>query len=183
MARRKRGDHGHYDFTIRGVRYRAAIPEARTRTQAIRAETQAREDVYNGKFRQPDHSPTLTSFIDETCLAWSKKNKRSWYDDELIIKHVLKPAFGSKRLVEITPKMIRRFQQDRLDTPVKKGKTATAARQPASGQPRAVGTFAGLHPRGRGGVDWGESVPQGQAARVRQRGDQLSDPGGRGASG
>jgi len=40
MAVRKRGGVWHYDFMIRRVRFREAIPEARTKWQAEQVETQ-----------------------------------------------------------------------------------------------------------------------------------------------
>ena len=42
------------------------------------------------------------------------------------------PHFRGQRLGEITPKLVRKFQQARLDTPSKKGKEETAPRQPAT---------------------------------------------------
>ena len=50
MTVRKRGGSWHFDFQIRGPRYREAIPEARTKFQAEQAETKVRDQVFQGTF-------------------------------------------------------------------------------------------------------------------------------------
>jgi hypothetical protein len=50
MPVHKRGDRWHYAFCIRGVRYRGALPEARTKVQAQKAETKIRQEVYEGRY-------------------------------------------------------------------------------------------------------------------------------------
>jgi len=52
MTVRKRGDHWHFDFQIRGKRYREAIPEATTKWLALEAESKARQKVFDGTYRQ-----------------------------------------------------------------------------------------------------------------------------------
>jgi hypothetical protein len=39
-----------YEFSIGGKTYRGALPEARTKPQAERAETKIRDSVYEGKY-------------------------------------------------------------------------------------------------------------------------------------
>lgn len=121
-----------YKFVIDGITYWKTVKEARTTAQAKRAETKAREAVYNGKYRTFDNTPKMADFIAQVYLPWSRKHKRSAYDDELIARLVIIPRFGNRRLGEITPKMVRKFQQARLDTPAKKGKEKTGPRQPAT---------------------------------------------------
>ena len=50
--RGKKGTHWHYYFRVRGVRYRGAIPEARTKWEAERAESKIKQDVFeaDGEF-------------------------------------------------------------------------------------------------------------------------------------
>jgi len=71
----------HYEFCVRGVRYRGSLPEARTKWQAEQAETQIRQLAYQGKYSIVVNAPRLTDFIDETFLPWSKANKSSWRND------------------------------------------------------------------------------------------------------
>ena len=48
MTVKKRGGRWHFSFQIKGVRYREAIPEARTKFQAEQAEAKARDQVFQG---------------------------------------------------------------------------------------------------------------------------------------
>ena len=47
MTVKKRGGRWHFSFQIKGVRYREAIPEARTKFQAEQAEAKARDQVFH----------------------------------------------------------------------------------------------------------------------------------------
>ena len=50
MTVKKRGGRWHFSFQIKGVRYREAIPEARTKFQAEQAEAKARDQVFQGTY-------------------------------------------------------------------------------------------------------------------------------------
>lgn len=67
MAVRKRGSRWQYDFTIKTKRFRGVIPEARTKAQAERAETQIRQDGYSGKYERAT-APSFGSFVKEVYL-------------------------------------------------------------------------------------------------------------------
>jgi hypothetical protein len=51
-----------YAFTIRGVRYRASIPEARTKYEAEQAETEAKKEVFKGEIWQALRWPRRRRF-------------------------------------------------------------------------------------------------------------------------
>jgi integrase len=125
MAVRKRGDRWHYDFMIKHKRYRGVIPEARTKAQAERAETQIRQDVYDGKYGD-SISPIFESFVEEVYLPWAKVNKRSWRSD---IEHlqVFFNVFCGKRLDEITPAFVEKFKRDRLESVTRRGRKRAPA--------------------------------------------------------
>lgn len=108
-GRRKRW---HYEFRVRGVCYRGALPEARTKSQAEQAESQIRQQVYEGKFGGLASAPRLKDFIDEIYLPWAKANKRSSRDD-VWRSGVLVEHFGKQRMDEIAPFQIERFKQER----------------------------------------------------------------------
>lgn len=108
-GRRKRW---HYEFRVRGVCYRGALPEARTKWQAEQAETQIRQQVYEGKFGGLAIVPRLKDFIDEIYLPWAKANKRSCRDD-VWRSGVLIEYFGKQRRDEIAPFQIERFKHER----------------------------------------------------------------------
>lgn len=125
MAVRKRGGRWHYDFMIKTKRFRGVIPEARTKAQAERAETQIRQDVYDGKYEKAA-APSFESFVKEVYLPWSKLNKRSWRSD---IEHteVLIREFGELDLDEITPILIERFKRERRASITRRGKERAPA--------------------------------------------------------
>src|ERR1044072_5000777 len=79
----KRGSKWCYDFWVNSKRYRGAIPEARVKAQAERAEHAIRDQVYDGTYGKPKTpAPLLRDFITDTFLPWSKVNKRTWVHDE-----------------------------------------------------------------------------------------------------
>jgi integrase len=94
------------------VCYRGALPEARTKWQAEQAETQIRQQVYEGKFGGLAIVPRLKDFIDEIYLPWAKANKRSCRDD-VWRSGVLIEYFGKQRRDEIAPFQIERFKHER----------------------------------------------------------------------
>ena len=74
--RGKKGTHWNYDFRVRGVRYRGAIPEARTKWQAEQAETKIKQEVFEGRFGLVQSGMIkLDRFIDEIYMPWAKANK------------------------------------------------------------------------------------------------------------
>src|ERR1043165_10265537 len=48
--RGKKGTHWHYYFRVRGVRYRGALAEARTKQQAEQAESKIKHEIFEGRF-------------------------------------------------------------------------------------------------------------------------------------
>jgi integrase len=119
--RGQKGTHWIYDFRVRGVRYRGAIPEARTKWQAEQAETKIKQEVFEGRFGLVQSGTIkLDKFIDEIYLPWAKANKRSWKGDEIYCA-VLKDYFKGKALCEISPFLIEKFKHERIRTPTKNG--------------------------------------------------------------
>jgi integrase len=104
------------EFSLRGNYVHESIPGARTQSQAERAESKHREEIYEGKY---DPGKKLFSeFVDETFLPWSTANKRSYREDEQR-SVTLKDFFGEKHLRDIKPMMIEKFKRERLATPTK----------------------------------------------------------------
>ncbi len=121
MTVRKRAKSWEYDFQIRGVRYRAAVPEARTRQHAVQAETAARQSVFDGRFTKPKGATFLEEFMRDVYLPWARANKRSWKHDEFRGRSLCR-YFKGKELRDISPLMIERFKRERLQTrTVRKG--------------------------------------------------------------
>ena len=105
----------YYDFCIRYKRYTKAIPEARTKWQAERAEAKAREEVYQGKYGKEPSSITLRDFIDKVYLLWSKQEKRSWRNDVSRSKALI-AYFKTKRMREIVQLNIKAYKRERLNS-------------------------------------------------------------------
>jgi len=121
VYKRGKGTHWHYYFRVRGVRYRGAIPEARTKWEAEQAESKIRREVYEGRFGQVQSGTMkLTDFVDEIYMPWAKANKRSWKGDSCYAI-VLKEYFKDKALCEITPFSIEKFKHERIKTPTQHG--------------------------------------------------------------
>jgi integrase len=105
----------YYAFSIRGVRYRKSVPEARTKAQAKDAESQAREEIRQGKYGKEPSNITLKEFIEMHYLPWSRSEKRSWRSDESRIKSLL-VFFKNKKMREISSFNVMAYKKHRLAT-------------------------------------------------------------------
>jgi len=119
MGTYKRNKRWYYDFMLRRVRYRSVVPEARTKAQAERVETQARQEVFEGKYGG-HKAPTLASFIEEVYLPWAKANKRSYLNDETHCRAIV-GAMGRLPLDQVTPWHVEKFRRERLQTLTRRG--------------------------------------------------------------
>jgi len=121
FKRGNQGTHWNYSFRVRGVRYRGAIPEARTKWEAEQAELKIKQEVFEGRFGLVQSGKIkFDIFVDEIYMPWAKANKRSWKGDE-IYGAVLKDYFKGKALCEISPFLIEKFKHERIKTPTKNG--------------------------------------------------------------
>jgi hypothetical protein len=111
----------YYEFMIRRTRYRGSIPEARSKGEAEAVEVQKKREVYDGRYGKPTGDGSIETFVNETFLPWSKLNKRSWYDDQLIT-NMLCEHFRGKTFNQITPKLVERFKATRIKEPTKYGR-------------------------------------------------------------
>lgn len=109
MPTRKRGKIWHYDFMIRGRRYRGAIPEARTKSQAERVESQKREEVYSGTYEPFRKDATFRQFVEAEYLPIAKENTRKFTCNVGYQSKKLIEQFGDRLLGEITHFEIERW--------------------------------------------------------------------------
>ncbi|HEY0005876.1 MAG TPA: phage integrase SAM-like domain-containing protein [Pyrinomonadaceae bacterium] len=118
--------HWHYDFWINNVRYTGAIKEARTRSQAEKAEVRIKNDVFEGKYGSHKKvTPTFDEFVEKVYLPWARGNKRSCgTSDETRCKTLIK-YFGNKRLDQITPEMIESYKTARRNSVTPRGTNLT----------------------------------------------------------
>ena len=126
MSVYKRNKVWYYRFSIRGVRYGSAVPEARTKWQAEQAETRAKDAVFRGRYDEGPSDITLKEFVENHFLVWSKDNKRSWKDDVARSKAIL-AYFKNKKMREISRFNVEQFKKERIAAPVKGGKNRAPA--------------------------------------------------------
>jgi integrase len=129
----KRNGHWHFTKTIHGVRYRCALPTARTKGQAEEAERQKLKEIHEGTFGKSKASEVFIDFAERVYLPWSKENKRST-NDQYHIK-TFRAFFRRKTFAEITPMLIEKFKSVRRKTPIVTGKgdgMKSRPRRPAS---------------------------------------------------
>lgn len=120
MAVRKRGSVWYYDFSIRGVRYREAIPEAQTKAEAREAEVKTKREIFDGVWQSKRRQvPTLREYVDEIFLPWSLANKTGRGDNNRC--ETLCAAMGSLPLDQIAVIHIEGFKQQQQ----KAGKSPT----------------------------------------------------------
>lgn len=136
MTVRKRAGHWHFDFQIKGVRYRESIPEARNKWQAEQAEVQARLRVYEGTYGKQLGTKLFEDFVgnseaekdqfgEGTYLEWAKVNKKSWRHDRFRVRPLV-AAFKGKRLCEVSPLAIEKYKRDRLNSITRLGTNLSA---------------------------------------------------------
>jgi integrase len=112
---------------IKRVRYRGALPEARTKAQAEHAAAQVRLQVYQGKYGVAAGTTGFIAFAEQVWLPWSRAHKRSARCDETHLK-IFRAFFGKKTFSEITPLLLEKFKHVR-----RQGLTCYGTkRQPAS---------------------------------------------------
>ena len=103
------------EFRLRGHYIKQAIPEARTKEEAIQAQTKIKRDIFDDKYNRAAGNKDFTEFVDEVFVPWARVSKRSWQDDEERARP-LKEFFNGKRLRDITPMLIEKYKEQRLNT-------------------------------------------------------------------
>ncbi len=122
-----RHKHFHYRFRFNGVRYRGAIPEARTKWDAEQAEVKIKREIFEGKYgTSASGRDNLGEFIGKEYLPHAKANKRSFKNDDSRSKVVIK-RFGGKSFRDITPEMIEKFKCDLAASITKRGSKRSQA--------------------------------------------------------
>lgn len=117
-----------YAFTIRGMRYRASIPEARTKYEAEQVEVEAKKAIFEGRYGRPSGERDFAKFVGDpdakgfefeegTFLAWAKENKRSWRNDVSRVKALLQ-QFRGKTFAQISPLAIEKYKSNRRKSAV-----------------------------------------------------------------
>ena len=130
MAIRNRGTgkqkRWYYDFTIRGVRYKGAIPEARTRDKAVEAENKIKQEVYEGRYEIFSGEQSFTEFVRKKYVKWAERNSK-WSHYEAGIVNAICKFFDKKIFRQVTPLQIKKFKEERQDSVTRSGKKRAPA--------------------------------------------------------
>lgn len=108
-----------FAFTIRGVRYRASIPEARTKFEAEQAEIAAKKAIFDGTYGRPAGERDFVDFVEREYEPWARENKRSWRNESYCVPAV-KEWFRGKTLAQISPLLIEKFKRTLRESNTKK---------------------------------------------------------------
>ncbi|MBA2526926.1 MAG: site-specific integrase [Pyrinomonadaceae bacterium] len=125
MPVQKRRDRWHYAFCIRGVRYRGALPEARTKFEAEKAETKIRQEVYEGRHGRPTGEKDFVVFVEEIYKPWAIENKRSFKSNDKYKLPVIceSKCFKGKTFAQISPFLIEQYKKERREAVMESGST------------------------------------------------------------
>lgn len=117
--------HWHYSFSVRGVRYRGSIPEARIKTDAEEAENKIKREIFEGRFGSIERGEQLLSdFVEKVYLPWARQNKRSWDHDEFRARAMCASAsLKGKTFAEISPLLIEKLKRERASSLTMHGTT------------------------------------------------------------
>jgi hypothetical protein len=125
MAVHKRGDRWHYAFCIRGVRYRGALPEARNKVQAQKAETKIRQEVYDGRYGRPTGETSFEKFVQDVYKPWARDNKPSFENNEKYKMPMIceSKSLKGKTFAQISPLLIEKYKKERRESELENGRT------------------------------------------------------------
>ena len=127
MAVRKRVNQWWYDFTIKGKRYRAPLPAARTKRQAEDQADRIKISIIDGSFFKPAPK-TFCEFVDEVFWPWAEANYTDPNNSHRNHTTNAKNYFKGKPLAEISHLDIERYKRDRMALKTR----FDAARKPAT---------------------------------------------------
>ena len=97
------------EYRLNGRRVHQAIPQARTKAQAERAEVSEREAIYNRRYNRGTEIG-FRDYYDESYLPWLKEKKASQVLDAESRVRKLMEFFGNRMLSDITRRDVERFQ-------------------------------------------------------------------------
>lgn len=115
MSVYKRRGSWFCDITIDGRRVQRVLKKAHTKAQAIKAKAVMENKLFEKKYKIERRPEVLfKKFTKGHFLPYSKLHKRTYPDDVKVCDMLFK-TFGSLSMSEITPPMIEKFKQKRLD--------------------------------------------------------------------
>lgn len=92
----------YVEFRLQGVHVLQAVPTARTRANALSAESKLKEDAYNRRYGRGARQIGFTAFFDNHYLPWVKEKRKS-YRDYVSRGQDVKAYFGDSPIRDIGP--------------------------------------------------------------------------------
>lgn len=126
MAVYKRGNVYYVDKQLKGIRYKRAIPEARTKKQAELVEAQLIQSVFDGTFGRESQSILFEKFIADVYTPHARENKRSWSQETYKLK-LFCDFFKGKQMRDISPMLIEKYKRTRAAGHTKLGRLRSPA--------------------------------------------------------
>ena len=115
MSVYKRRGSWFCDITIEGRRVQRVLKKARTRTQAIKAESVIQNKLFENKYKVEKRPEVrFDKFVKDHFLPYSELHKRT-YPDDVLVCNMLFETFGRMNISEINPPTIEKFKQKRLE--------------------------------------------------------------------
>lgn len=112
-------------FQVGGVRIRKAIKEARTKTQAERAERVLRNELFERTWGETGQR-NFADFVEKVYKPHARQHKRGFNVERSVLNALLE-SFGKLRLAEVTPQVVLQFQQHRESGITTRGKQRSRA--------------------------------------------------------
>ncbi len=112
-------------FQVGGNRVRKAIKEARTKTQAERAERVLRNELFERTWGETGQR-NFADFVEKVYKPHARQHKKG-FDVERSVLNALLESFGKLRLAEVTPQGVLDFQQKRASEITTRGKKRSRA--------------------------------------------------------
>lgn len=100
----------YYDFTIRRMRYKKAVPEARTQAEAEQAEVAAKREVFEGRYGRPAGGRDFADFVERVYKPWARDNKRSWANEEYCLPAIT-DYFKGRSFSRFSPLLVEKFKK------------------------------------------------------------------------
>jgi hypothetical protein len=112
---KRRGKRWYFDFMVRRVRYRGAIPEARTKWQAEKAETKIRLEAYEKRYGGSSGDQLLSEFVRRPICPGHERTS----DRVAMTNSTQKSSatfFAGRTFNQISPLLIEKFKKQRRES-------------------------------------------------------------------
>lgn len=112
----KKRENWYIDYYFQGKRVREKVSPSKK--EAKDALSTRQTEILQGRYNWAQQKKSQRfEILAEEYLEYSKANKRSWERDEASLSH-LKPFFKGKKLIEVSPFLVEKYKQMRLEEDV-----------------------------------------------------------------